>query len=693
MIDYTITVTNADTGSTGPATDVVVTDPVPANTTFANESIDPSTTTGLVITDDTPAGGPPSWTIPTLDVDQQAVFNVEVTTDAKGPTTSSVYAYNTASVSWTDPGDGLVSTTPSFQVATQIDLPSISVVKSAADPDGLPVTNLIAGQIITYSYVVTNTGNVALDPISVTDPMPGLSAISCPATSLAVDASMTCTATYSVTSADVNAAAAGTTLNNTATVSGNPPVCADGSTSCPVTDTSTVKLPEAPAPALSVTKVASVDTPSTWTVGTVIDYTVIATNTGNITLNNVTVSDPKVTSLACDANAAALIPGESTTCMGIYTLTQADVDAKQLDNTASANATPIATPDDPNPTQIPDVQASTTVLPPSGDPQTDARAVGQPKDFNPSGANLKASTVNGVQGTFVYADTTADTSGLPSTVTVTVDPSTGVVTATGSVPGVYEIPVTYTDSNGLQVTVINTLTVIGPDKTSTPVNTPVTPPGLVPGTNLPSNNDLTFTGPIKGTPGYPAHGDIVINSDGTYTYTPANGFSGVDHLTYTACLRSDPKSCAQSTVTITVIPKGSDDTATTQPDTPVAVNVLGNDPAGPSLTVKSVTQPSNGTDMIGANGMPVYTPNPGFAGVDTFTYTACDNTTPTPQCVTQTVTVTVPASPVVVSGGSANTGGGVTGVASLAPMLFALLLAAGGAVVVWRRRLGRDTVN
>ena len=30
------------------------------------------------------------------------------------------------------------------------------------------------------SYLVTNTGNVTLDPVGVTDPMPGLSAVSCP---------------------------------------------------------------------------------------------------------------------------------------------------------------------------------------------------------------------------------------------------------------------------------------------------------------------------------------------------------------------------------------------------------------------------------------------------------------------------------------------------------------------------------
>ena len=77
--------------------------------------------------------------------------------------------------------------------------PSISLEKSAS------VTSFSApGTLITYCYKVTNTGNVTLDPVVVTDPMTGLSAISCPATTLAPWASETCTATYSTTQIDVD---------------------------------------------------------------------------------------------------------------------------------------------------------------------------------------------------------------------------------------------------------------------------------------------------------------------------------------------------------------------------------------------------------------------------------------------------------------------------------------------------------
>ena len=54
--------------------------------------------------------------------------------------------------------------------------PSISVVKSAA-----PLTVSAAGDTVAYSFCVTNTGNVTLTSVGVTDPLPGLSAVTCPA--------------------------------------------------------------------------------------------------------------------------------------------------------------------------------------------------------------------------------------------------------------------------------------------------------------------------------------------------------------------------------------------------------------------------------------------------------------------------------------------------------------------------------
>ena len=81
-----------------------------------------------------------------------------------------------------------------------------------------------AGEKITYTYTVVNTGNVTLHGISLHDDR--LGPISCPATTLAPAASTACHATHTTTTANVHAGH----ITNTATVTGDPP------TGPPVTD-------------------------------------------------------------------------------------------------------------------------------------------------------------------------------------------------------------------------------------------------------------------------------------------------------------------------------------------------------------------------------------------------------------------------------------------------------------------------
>ena len=68
--------------------------------------------------------------------------------------------------------------------------------------------------------------------------------------------------------------------------------------------------------ALTLVKTATPETYSA--VDQVINYTIVATNDGNTTLNNVTVSDPSVSGLSCTpANGSSLAPGESMNCTAI----------------------------------------------------------------------------------------------------------------------------------------------------------------------------------------------------------------------------------------------------------------------------------------------------------------------------------------------------------------------------------------
>ncbi|MAP54255.1 MAG: hypothetical protein CL605_05075, partial [Altibacter sp.] len=149
----------------------------------------------------------------------------------------------------------------------------------------------------------------------------------------------------------------------------------------------------------------------------------------------------------------------------------------------------------------------------------------------------------------------------------------------------------------------------------------------------------------------PSNGSLVFNPDGSYTYTPDAGYEGEDTFEYQVCDGGNPIACDTATVYIEVLPVGSPDneppvanadTNTTEVDTPVSGNVLVNDfdPDGDPITVTANTDPSNGTVVVNPDGSYTYTPNPGFEGEDTFTYTICDNGTPA-LCDTATVTILV----------------------------------------------------
>ena len=70
------------------------------------------------------------------------------------------------------------------------------------------------------------------------------------------------------------------------------------------------------------------------TVGEVLHYTYTLTNTGNVTLGGpFDITDDKATDAACTDSTVA--PGDSITCTGTYAVTQADLDAGSVTNTAT----------------------------------------------------------------------------------------------------------------------------------------------------------------------------------------------------------------------------------------------------------------------------------------------------------------------------------------------------------------------
>ena len=186
---------------------------------------------------------------------------------------------NTATATGTPPTGPAVTSPPSTAVFTSVAGPALTMVKSA-DPTSVGT----AGDVVTYSFLVTNTGNVDLTGITVMDTtFTGTGTppvISCPATTLAPGATTTCTATYTVTQADVNAGA----VTNTATATGTPP------TGPAVTSPPVDRVRDIPSgPALTVVK--SVDPTSVGAAGDVVTYSFLVTNTGNVDLTAVTVTD------------------------------------------------------------------------------------------------------------------------------------------------------------------------------------------------------------------------------------------------------------------------------------------------------------------------------------------------------------------------------------------------------------------
>ena len=133
---------------------------------------------------------------------------------------------------------------------------------------------------------------------------------------------------YTLTQVDVDAG----TFTNTATVTGTDPN--DEPVSDPDDDTQAL----AQTPSIALVKTARPDVFGG--AGDVITYTIIATNTGNVTLTNVRIIDTmergSLDSLSCRPAlpVAALAPGDAVECTGIYTTTQADVDAGSITNTA-----------------------------------------------------------------------------------------------------------------------------------------------------------------------------------------------------------------------------------------------------------------------------------------------------------------------------------------------------------------------
>jgi gliding motility-associated-like protein/uncharacterized repeat protein (TIGR01451 family) len=250
-------------------------------------------------------------TIPTLAPGGKQTFSQNYT--IKQSDLDAGIMSNTATVLGKDPATNTISANAT-ETINGIQNPSLSIVKTAA-----PDTYSSVNEIITYAIEVENTGNVTISTIEVGDPLTSLNAN---IATLAPGEKQSYTQFYSVTQANINAGF----ISNTAFAIGKDPNNATVSTS--ITETATAIQ----NPGISVTKTA--DSISYDAVGDVIGYTIVIENTGNVSLNDIWVTD-ELTGM--NTNVVILVPGTTRTFKETYSITQADLNSGNVVNTVSVS--------------------------------------------------------------------------------------------------------------------------------------------------------------------------------------------------------------------------------------------------------------------------------------------------------------------------------------------------------------------
>lgn len=275
VITYTYTLTN--TGTTPLTAPYTVSDNkvTNVNCSGATSPLNPGQSTTCTGT----------YTITQSDLDYGQVANIATATARSGNT--------------------VVTSNQASAVITANINPGLSLTKQA--------NPTIAGQgtVVTYTYTLTNTGNVSLTaPYTISDNK--IASVNCSSatTPLPPGASTTCTATYTVTANDV---AAGS-ITNSATARANfggTPILSNQASATVLTSVLTLQVSANPNLVSQANQV--------------ITYTYTVTNTGNSTVTGLTISDNLITNITC--GTTTLSPGQTTTCSGSYTVSQANLDS------------------------------------------------------------------------------------------------------------------------------------------------------------------------------------------------------------------------------------------------------------------------------------------------------------------------------------------------------------------------------
>ncbi|MGD2253432.1 MAG: sortase [Anaerolineales bacterium] len=293
---------------------------------------------GLTVETDSasPCGGTQTTTAPnsivfaggSLAATSSCTFDVTVTGETTGTKVNT-----TTNVTSTEGGPG---NSASDTLTVRDPIASISLIKLVATSDTGPWKTFVAvaaGAEVHYQFVVENTGEVPLSPISITDDMLDVSACNTAWSSITLPVAVAANDDHITTC----------TLGPFAAVEGSHENFALATGTYDSTDVYSYPPSKATYATTGITLVKSVAQIRFSGSGETLNYTYLVTNSGYAQLEGpVTIDDDKATDESCPEvttvgdGDAYLERGESITCTASYLTQAADVDAGLVTNTATA---------------------------------------------------------------------------------------------------------------------------------------------------------------------------------------------------------------------------------------------------------------------------------------------------------------------------------------------------------------------
>ena len=498
-----------------------------------------------------------------------------------------------------------------------------------------------AGEVVTYTITVENTGNVTLRNYTVTDILfPGWSET---IDVLAPNAVRSFKLEYTVTQEDINKGG----VTNVASVRGENPGDPN--------DEDEVEVPSERNPAISISKKADKATVSE--VGEVITYTITVTNAGNVTLTNYTVTD--VLFPEWRASIETLSPGATREFELSYEVTQEDIDNGGVTNVASVSGENPGDPDDEDEVEVPVDNDGRLSIAKAADRESFSE-VGVVITYTITVANTGNVTLSNVVVTDVLFPEWRET----------------IETLAPGATHSFELKYTVTQADVNKGSVVNVARVKGdrPDGETLEKETEIEVPGVFapvanndeaetesgePVTITILTNDVAGSSPIVPesvrlvdpvtgnrvtTVTIEGEGTYVVDAGGKVTFTPEEGYVGNSTVNYTV---KDENGLESNEATIAVIvagvaaevaPTAVDDAQTTQYGQSTTIAVLTNDTEGSSPIVPAtvrlidgtgsrvsvVTIPGEGRYEVNSQGIVTFTPTDGFTGTSTVQYEVSD---------------------------------------------------------------------